>query len=417
MSSSNAWFHILTEENPQEQELLQILNLLGYSDITSCKVIPSYNSDGSSSGKFILKTNTDLICEVCLFSGETASVDYIVVNNDTGREILFMESTQTTDKDSRNSAWFQRLTKFSVCSRICPGVRMVMYYTDDMSNSKSNSGEFGMRVLSTMGVEMWHPKGQIKTAKFTTIDELVSAKNKLAENSPSHNVPVRLEISENMITISGRLNKTDGRMDYDPNIGLFLGIINAVYSLNSSYKFNITNHGLDVEKIGMRNKFWYGVHGIDVTILGFNHTKYDIPTKYYKLVSGSEKLSTILLQHQSGLPVAFHNHAGCQRSSFTSLNGNQTAVPKKVTMPDVVLIDYDKKTLYLVEGKKGSIAKSAQQQLDALDDFEKICSNAYPGFSFKRGLCLYIDKNPTDIRYPVWFTLDPSGVFTKTLPT
>ena len=417
MSSSNTSFHILTEENPQEQELLQILNLLGYTDVTSCKVNPAYNSDGSSSGKFILKTNTDIICDVYLFSGETASVDYIVVDNNTGRELLFMESTQTTDKDSRNSAWFQRLTKFSVCSRICPGVRMVMYYTDDMSNSTSGSGEFGMRVLSTMGVEMWHPGGHIETSKFTSIDELVSAKNKLAENSPSHNVPVRLEISNNIITISGRLNKTAGRMDYDPNIGLFLGIINAIYSLNSSYKINITNHGLDIEKIGMKNKFWYGVHGIDVKISGFDNPIYNIPTKYYKIISGSEKLSTILLQHQSGLNAAFHNHAGCQRSSFTSLDGKQTSVPKKVTMPDVVLINHDKKILYLIEGKKGSSVKAAQDQLDALDDFEKICSNAYPGFKFERGLCIYIDKTPTDIRYPIWFTLDPSGIFTKTLPT
>lgn len=381
---------------------------------SSCTIAPTY-IDGRSEGKFVVSTDIGVDVPLQLFSGESSSVDYIVLDAN-GSPILLIESTQTTDKDSRNTAWNQRVTKFSVCKRMIPNARKIMYYTDDMSKHTSGTADFGMRLLSTMGVEMWNPGGQLISPKFVTVEELVTAKNRLADKSPSHNVPVRLEIVDKVVVISGRLNKTAGRMDNDPNIGLFSGIINAVHEIDPSYAFKIINHRLDVTNIREKNKFWFGVRGIDVTIDGFNGVRAALPTSYLRTISKGEKLSTILFQHQTGLPVAFHNHAGCQRSAFKGADGVYTPVPKKVTMPDVVLVDLATKTLFLTEGKDSSKVVGAQNQLDNLQDFMKICDKAYPGFTLQRGLCLYLDKPIGELRFPVWFALSPSGVCTKTFP-
>jgi hypothetical protein len=407
-------FHILTEENPQPQEILQILLLLGYQ-AQSCNIAPIYEADGTTLGKFRVVTNTGIECDLQLFKGETSSVDYIIVDNETKKPILLMESTQTTDKDSRNTAWNQRMTKFAVCRRMLPGVRMIMYYTDNMSQHTSGTATFGMSILATMGVEMWHPGGQMESKKFSTVEEVVEAKNRLASKCPSHSVPVTIARDGKLITISGRLNKTCGMMNNDPNIGLVTGIVNAIHMIDAECTFKIINHQLDVTKIREKNKFWFGVKGIALEIDGFNGERAPLPVVYYHEVKGGEKMSSILFQHHSGLPVAFHNHAGCQRSSIVSLNGTCAPVPKTVTMPDVVLVDTTNKVVYLTEGKDSSKIKSAQEQLDNLGPFMEICTKAYPGYTLKRGLCLYIDKPLTNTRYPVWFTLTPSGVCTKTL--
>jgi hypothetical protein len=409
-------FTILTEENPQSQEILFILNHIGIIS-QSVSISPVYKEDGRSEGKFIVTTNTGFQTPLQLFSGESSSVDYIVIDNTSEKPVLLVESTQTTDKDSRNTAWNQRITKFSVCKRMYPNVPMVMYYTDDMSIHSSGTAEFGMRIISTLGVEIYHSGGKLESSKFSTVEEIVTAKNALADKSPKHNVPVRLQISEKIIILSGRLNKTNGRMDNDPNIGLFSGIINAIHILDPSFTFKIINHGLDVTKIRNKNKFWFGVHGIDVNIDGFDGVCEVLPTTYYHTITKGEKMSTILFQHQSGLPAVFHNHAGCQRSTFTALDGTTSPVPKNVTMPDVVLVDTERKTLYITEGKDISKSEKAEQQLDNLSPFMEICLRSYPGYELKRGLCLYLDKPLKATRYPVWFSLGLDGVCTKTLST
>lgn len=411
MSSTS--FRIYTEENPQPQELLQIFTFMGIP-AASCRIKPMYDENGVSFGKFIVETDTGSLCELQLFKGETSSVDYIVVDAE-NNPVLLMESTQTTDKDSRNTAWCQRITKFAVCSRMLPGVRRVMYYIDEMGDHTSDTAAFALRVLATMGVEVWHRSGELKGRVFLAVQDIVDEKNKLAARCPKHSVPVRLTLVDKVVTISGRLNKTAGRMDNDPNIGLFSGMINAIHTIDPACTFKIVDHQLDVSKIGEMNKFWFGVKGIDVQIDGFIGERAPLPVEYFHEVRGGEKMASILFQHQSGLPVAFHNHAGCQRSSFRSYDGKYSSVPKDITMPDVVLIDEVSKTLFITEGKDSSKIKKAEEQLDNLGPFIDICVKAYPGYAMKRGLCLYLDKLAKPTRYPVWFTLSSGGVCTKTL--
>lgn len=406
-------FSIYTEENPQPQELLQIFTFMGLH-ASSCSIKPIYDETGVSVGKFIVETDTGSLCELQLFKGETSSVDYIVVDAE-NKPVLLMESTQTTDKDSRNTAWCQRITKFAVCSRMLPGVRRVMYYTDEMGDHTSDTATFALRILATMGVEVCHRGGELKGQVFSTVQDIVDEKNKLAAKCPKHSVPVRLTLVDKVVTISGRLNKTAGRMDNDPNIGLFSGMINAIHTIDPECTFRIIDHQLDVSKIGETNKFWFGVKGIDVQIDGFVGERVPLPTEYFHKVGGGEKMASILFQHQSGLPVAFHNHAGCQRSSFMSSDGTCTSVPKEITMPDIVLVDEATKILFITEGKDISKIKKAEDQLDNLDPFIDICVKAYPGYAMKRGLCLYLDKPAKPTRYPVWFTLSSGGVCTKTL--
>jgi len=208
------------------------------------------------------------MCNISLFSGTTSCVDYICFVGENPIPLLLLESTKTDDNSSRNSAWYQRLTKFLVAKHYYPTAVYVMYYTGLISEHGSKSSVFGKMLMATNGIKIYDSNGQVPADSFRSVDELLLAKNSMG--GPSHNTPVRISRNGNMVIIQGRLNKTKGRMDYDPNIGLMTGIISAIDSMEKGLNYMIENHGLDVYKIGMDNKFWFALDGINVTIQGFN---------------------------------------------------------------------------------------------------------------------------------------------------
>jgi len=409
-SASSIDVIIYTEENPQEAEIVFGLSRLGYN-VDFCTIKPVY-TDGLFQGCFDVTTTPENVsCSVRLFKGTTGSADYLFLKS--GHEPLLMESTKTLNGDSRNSFVYQRIIKFLVARHYYPTADKVMFYTAPPTFT-TPTAMFGLRLFATLGIAVCSPTGTTVGTPFTSPDELISSKNAMKEKAG--NVSVRLSREGSVVTIRGRLNKTEGRMDYDPNVGLFSAMMGAMHKLSPELSFRIIDHGLDIDKIRMNNKFWYASLGIPVEIDGFvAATASVLPSVYFNTVTGNEKTSTILFQHQSGLSAAFHNHAGCQRSSITAPDKTTHAVPKTVTMPDVVLVNADTHTIYLVEGKDNSKVAAAQDQLDALGPFEELIGRYYPGFTCKRGLCINVDKEScVPLRYPVWFRLYSDGRFTKT---
>ena len=401
---------IFTEENPQEPEIIFGLSRLGYN-VEACTIAPKYAADGNFNGEFTVTTSPELVdCTVRIFKGTTSSVDYMFFKE--GAVPLLVESTKTLNEQSRNSSVFQRVVKFLVARHYYPDADMVMFYTCAPAFT-SNTAAFGLRLFATLNIAVCCPTGTTVGVAFSSLEDLVAAKNAVPEKVG--NVSVRLSYDGTTLTIRGRLNKTNGRMDYDPNIGLFAGMMGAVHSLSPATAFRIVDHGLDVAKIGMDNKFWYAVRGMNVTLDGFVAGESRLPEHYYKTITGNEKTSTILFQHQSGLPALFHNHAGCQRSSVVAPDGSLHAVPKTITMPDIALLDTKAKTIYIVEGKDNSKVAAAQKQLDAIAPFEEFVLRQYPGFTCKRGLCVNMDTAAKPaLTYPVWFRLHADGSFANT---
>jgi hypothetical protein len=67
----------------------------------------------------------------------------------------------------------------------------------------------------------------------------------------------------------------------------------------------------------------------------------------------------------------------------------------------------------MVEGKIVKDIKKGDAQLENLGKFEKLVLSKYPGYTIKKGLCIYNDfKSIPETKYPVWFTLDSKGNFT-----
>jgi len=403
---------IFTEENPQEQEICTGLQILGY-DVKTCTITPSYENN-KFKGEFNVQTvPININCIIILFKGTTGSVDYMFFEE--GKNALFMESTKTSDKDSRNSAIYQRLIKFPVAKIYYPNANYVMFYSEEPS-FVSDTGKFGIKLFATIGVDIYTPNKKLDASPFTSIDDLIMAKNNMKQKAG--NASVRITKSESLVTISGRLDKTNGRMDNDPNIGLICGMIVAMNSLDKTLTFRITDHRLDISKIQMNNKFWYSIMNINVEIDGFVKQKCEYPLTYYKEVKTGEKISTILFQHQTGLLTIFHNHAGCQRASLIGKDGKHYPIPKTTTMPDLVQCDNDKRIIYVTEGKNSSKIKNAEEQLKNLTEFESLIKLHYPEHTILKGLCLFIDnKFKNNSTFPVWFSLYESGIFSKTLNT
>jgi len=401
---------VFTEENPQEAEIVAGLSRLGHT-VTSCQIAPVYDGDVFH-GVFAVKTSPEPVeCNVQLFRGTTSSVDYLFIKP--GHLPLLMESTKTLNADSRNSSVFQRIVKFLVATHYYPEADRVMFYTLPPTFT-SKTAAFGLRLFATLGITVASPSGAVTGAPFTSAAELIADKNAIPERG--NNVSVRLAREGSTVTIRGRLNKTRGRMDYDPNIGLFTAMIRAMDSLEPGLTYRVIDHGLAIDAIRMDNKFWYALRGIAVTLDGHVPGISCLPAQYLTQVVGTEKTSTILFQHHSGLRAVFHNHAGCQRSSLVAPDGTTYPVPKDITMPDVVLIDETSHTLYLTEGKDTSKLQKAQAQVDALGPFEALLARHYPEFICRRGLCLHMDTPKESLlRYPVWFRLFPDGRFANTL--
>ena len=122
-------FTVLTEENPNIDEVKLMLSMIDVNipdSISNDYIIPNITSDSEGKKKFkgvwTLEVD-DLIITIKLFKGKTSSVDYMLFKEDvdltTGNAaeaLVILESTKTSDNASRNTAVYQRITKFTISS-------------------------------------------------------------------------------------------------------------------------------------------------------------------------------------------------------------------------------------------------------------------------------------------------------------
>jgi len=419
-------FTICTEENPQVNEIEFILNYLGHS----CKVrkLMSSVKENVWNGTFIAEVDdASLNVEIILVKGSGSFVDYIIYDhqnpNYNSVPILLVESTKTTDSESRNTAINQRFTKFAVARQRFPTTPLVLYYnTVQLTNTQTS--HFGRRLLATFGVKVYDVNGKnllTDTPPFTSVEEIIKEKNSFKEKKGNISVKITL-ISEHTYAISAKLSKGNNTtICHDPNKGLITGIASAIYSLDKKANFIIKNHCVEVEKIKKTtDKFWYANSAYNLQLEGCNISSKDVicPTGYWVRDNESEKASTVNYQNhmeKKGWITVYHNHSSSARSYFTDIEGNNHQVPKDMTIPDVVVINKEKKQIEICEGKILKDCFLGVKQLDNLTKFQNYVETYYKEYTIKRGLCLYvnhlreIESIKNKLSYPILFALDSTG--------
>jgi hypothetical protein len=421
---------ILTEENPQIAEVQYIVNALKISSkITGLE--PVLDSGSVWTGKFAALSNTTIVPNlyIQLFKGKGACVDYMVYDTLTPTEkttpVLLLESTKTSDTESRNSSVYQRFTKFAVVKLTYPTTPLVLFYTMPQ-NPHTATALFGLRLLKTHGVTVIDSTGKdllLNVKPFTSVDDLIQAKNSMAKRA--NNVSVEItKTGEHSYSISAKLCKGEAKdLNHDPNIGLITGLCSAMSSLDKEASFLITNHGLNTEKLTPTAKFWYANRNHCLMLEGcsLDSRKAVYTPMPLTFESQSEKAATILFEllthKEKKLETLFHNHSSSARSSFLLPNKTVCQVPKDCSIPDIVLLDSTNKTIYICEGKIHKDIQLGVTQLDALQNFETFLKGHYKESTVQKGLCVFLPKGKKSpvTKYPIWFTLNADGSYSFTL--
>ena len=418
---------ICTEENPQVNELEFILKYIG----CPCKVmnVTSSVKENKWDETFIAETdNSSLNVVILLVKGKGSFVDYIVYDhlnpNEVSVPILLMESTKTSDSESRNTAINQRFTKFAVVKQRFPFTDLVMYYSTEHVTHTATS-LFGKRLLSTFGVKAFDVTGKdlLKDSPpFTSVENIMDEKNAIKEKKGNISVKISL-IAPHTYAINAKLSKgKNTTICHDPNKGLITGIASTIYSLDNEASFLITNHCVAVDKIKKRtDKFWYANSAYDLKLEGCDISSKGAvcPGEYWSIDKKSEKASTINYQNymeKNGWFTAFHNHSSSAKSYFTDQDGKEHQVPKDITIPDVVMVNKEKKNIQVCEGKIIKDWELGITQLDNLKMFIAYLERHYKGYTVECGLCLYGNTNreieavKEKSSYPIFFALDATGM-------
>ncbi len=333
-----------------------------------------------------------------------------------------VEETKTDDNESRNTNAFQRSSKFVFCEHYY-GAEVNKYMLYDISDGRTLSGTdthtFGMRMLVTNDVILVGLPH--KYLPFTDIYDFIAERNRIANNGPSHNVPIYLNIDEqnDIIYLSAKLDKGEGtakhKISHDPNIGAVAIISATLRKLGWQGAIEIVNHNLLPSSISSRskgNKLLFimkklGVHfnGIDVNwefisnnidYFYYNFTSEKIVSIYYHLYV-EDKLSDV--------EAIFDNHAGCGKSYFRTPNGI-LSVSKDTPLPDLVLYDSVENTVKVIEAEKAENAWNGVRQLDTFDAFiNRYVNRYYPGAAVEKSVITWgKSSNPY-----VSFYLDTDG--------
>ena len=421
---------ILTEENPQIHEVNFILSFLHIPAKVTAIIANIKNLCWDGSFR-VMSNNPAVNVILRLVKGHGSFVDYIVYdhinpNEVTSVPILLMESTKTNDSESRNTGINQRFTKFAVARHRFPSTPCVLFFNAEHTPTTSTSA-LGRRLLTTFNVRAFDITGKdllSDAPAFTTIDELMLTKNSMKEKAGNVSVKITLT-APHQYSISAKLSKGDDKsICNDPSKGFITGIACAIHSLDPSALFIITEHGVDLTKLRAKptEKFWYANNVYDLRLAGSSISSLGIksPSVYWTFETETEKASTILFQNFMEVRekrIVYHNHSSSARSFFLDSAGKPHAVPKGITIPDLVFINEALKQIYICEGKIKKDIQKGVEQLDNLEKFIEYVLKHYPGYAIERGLCLYLPKladvatlQPS-VKYPIWFALDATGTY------
>ena len=83
---------------------------------------------------------------------------------------------------------------------------------------------------------------------------------------------------------------------------------------------------------------------------------------------------------------------------------------KSIDIPDLILVDFDRKQVLNIEGKTYANMELGIRTLDNYDDIEKLyIKKYYPGYEIHRSVVLYGSQNESVERIEVSFLLNESG--------
>ena len=422
---------ILTEERPKVEVVRWIvrryladLNITALVD--NLRIVPLLDEQRFTFTYEVLGVHSRKLAGIRLktVSGSSSMVDYMLFTSaheprqDATPEYL-IEETKTSDQESRNVAIFQRLTKFVVGQALFPDARCIMLYNAvDNPDVESPTSVFGRRLWATLGIETAHvatPRSD-QVAPFGSVAELVNAKNTVAAGARSGNTAVRLTANEDTIVISAKLSKP-GNGWADPNVGQVAGLASGLRGLGWEGDILVVDHQLSEGMMG-DNKFTKVARNLRLGIAGLELPDPATTQPYWHYEKTGEKLVTIflhlLLENFASAKLVFENHAGCERGYFTTPSGETLQVPKQeegetFSIPDLVMLDVDRDTVVVAEGKVTQNLSAGLRALVTYDLFEKrFIAAHYPDCTSSRTVVLY-GPVPTPSVVQVGFVLSADG--------
>ena len=444
-------FAVLTEETPNIDEVKLMLSVIGVNipdSISNDFIIPNITSDTEDKKKFkgvwTLEVD-DLIITIKLFKGKTSSVDYMLFNEDidltTGNAaeaLVILESTKTSDNASRNTAVYQRITKFTTFDTMYPdfkGIKIMFWCNSIWKDKLTQTAIVGMRLMETLNINMYslhsntiiNIKDKYNIEPYISRDEIISSKNSIKEKKG--NCSIRLSRIDDEIYISLKLDKGSGKssgvISHDPNVGFLTAIINSfekVTKIPNHNKYIIKNHNIKQKYFDKcpKSKLWYSINDINIVFEECTIKERPVlPSQYFTLESDmTEKLATILYDYVSPNETIFSNHGGCALTCIKGHNDSILSVGQKMPRPDIVFRNDELKVIEIIEGKlEKELGKGIKQLSNThLDGFIGQLNILYPDYTIKKGLCITISSidcidKYKNIEFPVKFALDTEGFF------
>lgn len=448
IEKKNLW--ILTEECPTK-EIIEVIFKELQIDKNICffanqiRIIPILdNKDATFAYKYFTFTYEviGIHCEaigkiyIKIVSGYSSFVDYLVFLQNSEPKpcdtpIYAIEETKTDDSESRNTGVFQRCSKFVYINMMYDqSVKKIMYYSlkIEQKETPTDTNVFGSRLLATIGVKIL---GKVLNAEqlkpFSNIQEVIDAKNRM-RRPPKGNVPILItQTSDDCIQISGRLYKSNS-LSHDPNIGALSIIANVLRSLGWNKSIEITQHGLSQHHIKGKNKFVLIANHLNICLENLSLDIKPTYPMYWKYDNTGEKLASIFIhliteEFTNGVSI-FDNHAGCEKSYFSSADGTCYPLGKYknrdlyksgdksqiIHIPDLIILDPDRKEIINIEGKTYENRLKGISELDNYDAIESLyIKKEYPQYTIERTVVIYGSKENTIVEIQIGFMLNTLG--------
>lgn len=436
----NLW--VLSEERPKKEVTVAIL--MKFADdknfsyfIDPIRVLPVLENEKFAFVYEVFGFQCNKIDKIYVrcASGYSSFVDFLLfyqndepVQSDIPTHAI--EETKTSDSESRNTAVYQRATKFVYIDKYYDSVKKVMLYNDAMVNSKEPSPtyKFGAKLLSTIGVEMMGVKEKTPSfVAFKSVDEIIDFKNNQVSRGRKGNHRILITKHKSKITLTGKLYKS-GRLAHDPNIGALSLISAAIRKLGFVGEIIIEKHGLNQSHARIENKFIRVAKLLGLKIDGLHLPCDSYDKEYWAYEVNGEKLATIFIHlvvenFTQGYSI-FENHAGCEKSYFVTRKNKRIQLEKYydrekykagdrsqiISIPDIILVDIDREQVINVEGK---IHKKYRDGIKDLKEFykieEKYIKPHYANYAIIRTIVLYGGNETSHACIEVGFLLNCKG--------
>ena len=289
---------------------------------------------------------------------------------------------------------------------------------------------FGNRLLTTLGVKIIGKNtSNTDYPAFNNVWDMINTKNTM-RNPPKNNVPIKINVTQSTIEVSGRLYK-DGGLSHDPNIGALSAISAVLRILEYQNKIIITNHGLEKGQVGKNNKFIRIAHKLGIELKGIKIPQISNGHQsYWHYDTTQEKLASILLalileNFTDAYPI-YENHGGCERSYFLCEDNTYRAIEKykkgekenyksgntssRISIPDLIICDKQNRLILNIEGKIYSKRRDGADDLKLYDYLEKnIIALCYPGYTISRGVTVFGGNDQAELEQYILFQLSETG--------